>query len=68
VVKLKKEIRIGEKIRIKGKGTDFTQLVESMQMDHEAVLVAKKGKEVGLQVARPVKEGDLIYSLDRKKK
>lgn len=63
VVKLKTLIRIGDEVRIKGAHTDFKQFVESMQIDREDVLYAKKGAEVGLKVAKPVRENDRLYRI-----
>ncbi len=60
VVKLKKPLSVGTTIHIKGHTTDFTQVVNSMQIDHVAVNTAKKGAEIGLQVNSRVREHDVI--------
>lgn len=54
----------GDTIRIAGgEHTDFTQPVESMQVEHEQIKKAKKGDEVGLKVKEAVREGYKVYKL-----
>ena len=57
------ELRVGDKIRIKGHTSDFTQEVESMQVEHESVELARPGDEVGTKVADHAREGDVVYKL-----
>ena len=54
-------LKNGDSIRIKGHKTDFTQAVDSMQIDHEAIEEAKKGLEIGMKVADDVRENDKVY-------
>jgi len=61
VVKLNKDIKVGDEIRVKGHTTDFTQKVESMQIDHKEVEEAKKGQEIGLKLADRVREHDKLF-------
>ncbi len=56
-------IQVGDKIRIKGATTDFVQTVQSMQLDHQPVQRADKGKSVGIKVAQHVREHDKVYRL-----
>jgi len=63
VIKLKSVLKVGDKIKIEGHGKSFEQTVESMQVEHENIETAKKGQEVGMKVAEPVKEGDLVYKV-----
>ena len=62
VVALSAPLKQGDKIRIEGHGQSFTQVVASMQIEHEKIAAAKKGQEVGMKVSKPVKEGDLVFS------
>jgi len=55
------ELKVGDKIHIKGATSDFEQTVDSMQIEHENVEVAKKGDAIGLKVEQQVREGDEIY-------
>lgn len=61
VVKLKAPLSVGDNIKIKGHTTDFTQGVESMQMDRAAINSAKKGQEIGLLVGSRVRQHDTVY-------
>lgn len=55
------ELKIGDTIHIKGHTTDFYQKVESMQVEHQPVSVAKQGDSVGLKVIDHVRENDRVY-------
>ena len=55
------ELRTGDTIHIKGHTSDFEQVVESMQLDHEAVDVARPGDQVGLVVIDHTREHDVVY-------
>lgn len=61
VVLLKTTLSLGNSIKIKGHTTDFTQSVDSMQIDRAAVKTAKKGQEIGLLVNSRVRKGDKVY-------
>ncbi|MEM4647777.1 MAG: translation elongation factor-like protein [Candidatus Pacearchaeota archaeon] len=63
VVELKDNIKKGDKIHIKGHTTDFTQKVESMQINHKPINEAKSGEEIGLKVKDRVREGDIVYKV-----
>lgn len=60
VVNLKGPVAVGERIKIKGHTTDFTQNVTSLQIDHVALKKAKKGDSVGLLVESRVRRHDLV--------
>ena len=55
------KLEIGDKIHVKGTTSDFEQTVDSMQVEHENVEVAKKGDAIGLKVEQQVREGDEVY-------
>ncbi len=61
IVKLVKPMTPGIMIRVAGATTNFIQQVESMQLDHAAVVKAKKGDEVGIKVKDRVREGDEVH-------
>lgn len=61
VVEIKNELKQGDKITISGHGQSFEQKVASMQVNHQPIKIAKKKQIIGMKVARPVKEKDLIY-------
>lgn len=64
--KLKAPLKVGDVILIKGHKTDFMQKVESIQIEHESVMEAKKGAEVGIKVKHKVRESDKVYLLEVK--
>lgn len=61
IIKLKAPLSIGDKIHIKGAHDDFTQNIDSMQLDHNGISAAKKGWEIGIRVIKPVHENDKVY-------
>ncbi len=64
VIKLADSLKEGDKIRITGgEDTDFSQQVKSMQIDHEKVKTAKKGKSIGLKVPKKVREGYIVWKI-----
>jgi len=63
VVRASKEIKVGDKIHIKGATTDFEQNVDSLQINHQNVDSIKKGEEAGMKVNEKVREKDKIYKI-----
>lgn len=63
VIKLEDTLKVGDTIKIVGGGTEFTQTVESMQIEHQQVEAAGAGESIGLKVAQKVREGYKVYKL-----
>jgi translation elongation factor EF-1alpha len=63
IIELFEELRVGDKIRIKGSSGDFEQQVDSMQIEHQQVQEAGVGQGVGIKVSEKVREGDEIYKV-----
>jgi putative protease len=61
VVELTAPLSVGERILVKGPSTDFEQVVESMQIEHANIQKAEAGQSVGMKMAEPVKERDVVY-------
>lgn len=61
VIKLKAPLTIGDTVKIKGATTDFTQNVNSIQIDRVPITSAKKGQEIGLLVDSRVRQHDVVY-------
>ncbi len=57
------ELRIGDTIHIKGHTSDFTQAVESIQMENQSVEVASPGDEVGIRVVEQTREDDEVFKV-----
>ncbi|OGZ34071.1 MAG: hypothetical protein A2174_03080 [Candidatus Portnoybacteria bacterium RBG_13_41_18] len=64
IIELSDNLKIGEKIHIKGATTDFKQAVDSMQIEHQSVETARAGDSVGLKTGEKVKEGDEVFKLE----
>lgn len=64
IVKLSAPLAKGDMIKIVGHGREFSQVVASMQFDHQEIQEAKKGKEIGLKVEEKVKEGDKVFKVE----
>lgn len=56
-------LKVGETVRIKGHTTDFEQVVESMQIEHQPVQEATKGQTIGLKVKDRVRRHDTVYKV-----
>ncbi len=63
VIELEDTLRVGDEISIEGATTNFTQKVESMQIEHKNVEEANKGESVGLKVVDRVREGDQVFRI-----
>jgi hypothetical protein len=63
VIKLKVPLSVGDTIRIKGHTSDFTESVNSIQIDRVPIDSAKKGQEIGLLVNSRVRQHDLVYKV-----
>lgn len=64
IVELATSLKVGDKIKFEGHGSDFKQTVGSMQIEHQEVQQAKKGDVIGLQVANKVKEGVTVSKVE----
>lgn len=62
-VKLESTLKVGDKIRIKGHTTNFEQVVESMQIEHNSVEEAGKGESVGIKVIDRVRPHDKVFKI-----
>ncbi len=61
VIELKAPLNVGDTIVIKGPNTDFEQVVDSMQIEHEKVQRAEAGQSIGLKVVQRTRETDRVY-------
>ena len=57
------ELKMGDTIHIRGKNTDFTQTVDSMQIEHQNINKAEKGKVVGVKVKEKVRINDRVFGV-----
>ena len=57
------ELRVGDTIHVKGHTSDYTQTVESMQVDNQAVEMATPGQDVGIRVSEYTREHDEVFKV-----
>lgn len=60
-MKCKAPLQVGDYIHIKGATTDYTQKIESMQINHKEVTRARKGQDVGFRVRGKCRVGDTVF-------
>jgi putative protease len=56
-------LSVGDSIHIKGHTSDFTQRVDSIQIENEAVEFARPGDEVGVIVTETVRTHDEVFKM-----
>ena len=63
VLKLDKgaRLRVGDTIHIRGHTSDFSQRVDSLQVDHAPVPEVGSGDDFGLKVRDHARENDVVY-------
>jgi translation elongation factor EF-1alpha len=60
-VRLLDRLKVGDHIVILGRTSDFEQEVTSMEIEHQPILEALPGQEIGLKVIDRVRVGDRLY-------
>ena len=56
-------LKVGDKIHIKGHTSDFEQTVDSIQIEHERVEEAKPGDSIGIKITDRVREHDEVFKI-----
>ncbi len=64
VLKLSGGLKVGDVVHIQGHTTDFTQRVESIEIEHQKIQSAGPGAEVALKVIERVRRGDAVYVVE----
>ncbi len=57
------EISVGDTIHFSGHTTDFSQTIESMQIEHDSVQTAKPGDNVGIKVTERIRVHDKVFKV-----
>ncbi len=57
------KLLVGDTIHVKGHTSDFTQKVDSMQIDNKPVTEAGVGQSVGMRVAQHAREHDQVFKV-----
>jgi len=63
MIKLSDVLKVGDKIRIKGNTSDFTQDILSMQIDRVPAQEAKAGDLISIKVEQKVRKDDIVYKV-----
>ncbi len=63
IIELQDSLKLGDTIHIKGHSSDFTQGIDSMQVEHANVPEAKSGDVVGVKVLEKVHPQDKVYKV-----
>ena len=63
IIQLSDTLKAGETIHVKGHSEDFTQPVDSMQIEHASVPEAKAGESIGIKVMQKVHPGDKVFKV-----
>ena len=63
IIQLSDVLKVGDNIHIKGHASDFTQSVDSMQIEHNVVQEAKAGDMVGIKVSQKVHPHDKVFKV-----
>jgi GTPase len=54
------ELRVGDTVHVRGHTTDYYQRVDRIELNHQAIEVARAGQVVGFHVSQRVREGDEV--------
>jgi len=56
-------LRVGDVIHIHGHTTDFSQCVESLEVNHASAAEVKRSDDFGLKVIQHAREHDVVYKV-----
>lgn len=56
-------LAVGDTIHVKGHTSDFTEVVDSIQLDGKPIEQATPGQNVGLKVPEHAREHDVVYKM-----
>jgi translation elongation factor EF-1alpha len=57
------ELQIGDSIKFSGHTTEFTDVIQSMEVNNQSVQKAVAGDSVGLKVSDRVRTGDEVFKV-----
>lgn len=57
------EIAVGDNIKFSGHTTDFTDVIQSMEVDNKAVTKASAGDFIGIKTSDRVRPGDELFKI-----
>jgi len=56
-------LKVGDQIHLVGHTTNFSQTVDSMQVENKSVQEAGPGADIGIRVKEKVREHDVVYKV-----
>ncbi len=62
---MNKKLKVGDTVKFSGHDNEFTQKVTSLQVEHDQVNSIASKKEGAMKVEKAVKEGDVLYLLEK---
>ncbi len=63
IIELADALKVGDNLHIKGHTSDFTQVVDSMQVEHTSVSEAKAKDVIGIKMAQKVHPHDKVFKV-----
>jgi hypothetical protein len=61
VIKLNKELKVGDKIKIKHGDRELEETITSMQLDHNPVRSGKKGQEIAIKLSEKAGDNWVVF-------
>lgn len=62
---VKQSLKVGDTVKISGHDKEFTQTIDSLQVEHTQVSEVPVGESCGMKVTQPVKQGDVLYLVEK---
>jgi translation elongation factor EF-1alpha len=53
-------LKVGDRVRVKGHTTDFTETIDSLEIEHQKVEQAGPGDDVAFKVSEKARPGDQL--------
>jgi ribosomal 50S subunit-recycling heat shock protein len=64
MIKLTDVVKVGDKLRIKSKASEFVQEISSMQINRVPAQEGKAGDIISVKVDQKVRIGDAVYKVE----
>lgn len=57
------ELQVGDTVKFSGHTTEFTDVIQSMEVDNKPVQKATVGQSIGMKVSDRVRPGDEVFKV-----
>ncbi len=57
------ELQVGDSVKFSGHTTEFTDVIQSMEVDNKPVQKATVGQSIGMKVSDRVRPGDEVFKV-----